>query len=410
MKKILFVEHETMIGGSTVSLGYLIKRFSAHAYAVAVSSPKAEEDRRYFSRLNAEVIPCNPFHINTLALDLHFTSKEPVLTFRGMKTAVKNILKLVIGIIVFYRTIKKYAPDFVYVNEYVLIQASIAAKLAGIPCGMHIRSLPVNGRWGIRRAMLTWAIPFFNDVVFPISKTEAEPLRDRSLNLPPNVVVVGEFLDEENYRPHENPAALREKLMLPPHDKIILMLGGMAEIKGTLDFLKAARVVLNRRSDVYFLIAGKEYRVESRAYAETCDALMNDAVMKTHARSLGVVADPIALLACCDVLVSPTTMTHFSRPVIEAWAMKKPVVVTATRHSMNLVTDECDGVVVPIGDPNALAEAVLGIVGDDARAQMLGENGFTKAAHEYDAAVNTEIIITQCEEVLSQSLQNRRHG
>lgn len=61
--------------------------------------------------------------------------------------------------------------------------------------------------------------------------------------------------------------------------------------------------------------------------------------------------------------------------VLEGMAMRKPVVVTATPGISDYVDDGENAVVVPGGDPDALAAAIEGLLGDPRRADSLAAAG-----------------------------------
>jgi glycosyltransferase involved in cell wall biosynthesis len=61
--------------------------------------------------------------------------------------------------------------------------------------------------------------------------------------------------------------------------------------------------------------------------------------------------------------------------VLEAMAMAKPLVVTDSPAMRDYVTPDVEGVLVPPGDPAAVAAAIDDLLADDARRQRLGRAG-----------------------------------
>jgi glycosyltransferase involved in cell wall biosynthesis len=61
--------------------------------------------------------------------------------------------------------------------------------------------------------------------------------------------------------------------------------------------------------------------------------------------------------------------------VLEAMAMAKPLVVTDSPAMRDYVTPDVQGVLVPPGDPSAVADAVDDLLADDARRQRMGHAG-----------------------------------
>jgi len=101
------------------------------------------------------------------------------------------------------------------------------------------------------------------------------------------------------------------------------------------------------------------------------------------------VDDPSPLLARCRCVVV-TSVSHsggpetFGRTVIEAWAHRKPVVGFAAGGVKYLVESERDGLLVPEGDEEALADALLRLHRDDALCRRLGDAGFAKVQAHYE--------------------------
>jgi glycosyltransferase involved in cell wall biosynthesis len=102
------------------------------------------------------------------------------------------------------------------------------------------------------------------------------------------------------------------------------------------------------------------------------------------------------------VLVSPNTSTHFSRPIIEAWACGKPIVATATEHIKILVEHGTNGLIVDIGNCSGMADAIVRLLHDAAFSRELGENGRSKAQREFGSGKNTRRIYDMCNKVVSR--------
>ena len=94
--------------------------------------------------------------------------------------------------------------------------------------------------------------------------------------------------------------------------------------------------------------------------------------------SVGNVENVAPLLAACDALVFAGMTPHFPRPVYEAWAMKKSVIVFEMGGSTN-VDDGVDGLVVRQRTGRALGEATRSLLADPGRMRQVGEAGYVKA-------------------------------
>ena len=92
-------------------------------------------------------------------------------------------------------------------------------------------------------------------------------------------------------------------------------------------------------------------------------------------RFLGWRQDVGALLAAADMLVCSSRREPLGNTIIEAWAARKPVVACAASGPAELIEHGETGLLVPVDDVGALAEAMRGLVQDKARARALAEAG-----------------------------------
>lgn len=402
-KRILFVDHDDSRSGSTVSLEYLIKAFVQKGYIVSVLTPKEGKATETLINVGANTLRLRDWHVSTINLGFHFTNLASLVSWKGLRSLINNVVKFVLGIIIVSKTIRNTKAQLVYINEHVLVQASVAARLSGVPCVAHVRSPFVVGDFGLRRWLVSRLLLSCNCIIVAITESEATQIQVRG-NEREKIMVVGEFFSKTEATTVEG--TLRKKLLSKSTPmKIVAMLGGVQVIKGTLDFLQAAKIVISRRDDVLFVVAGRIYRGENfgvQAYFEQCEQLLATFPSQGRVNILGEIACSEDLIASCDIVVSPSTQSHFSRPVVEAWGFSKPVVATRTEHMKNLITEGVDGLLVDIGNYQELAESILRLLEDPELCQKLGNVGRLKVISEFDATSNTGIIVEKCENLINK--------
>lgn len=76
----------------------------------------------------------------------------------------------------------------------------------------------------------------------------------------------------------------------------------------------------------------------------------------------------------------------FGRTIIEGWAARKPVVAFAVGGPGYIIENGKDGILVPEGDSEALADAMTALLQDPDLAARLGQAGFVKARERFSPA------------------------
>jgi len=125
-------------------------------------------------------------------------------------------------------------------------------------------------------------------------------------------------------------------------------------------------------------------------------------LIERRAAELGV-ADRVTLagerhdvrdhLAEADVFLLPSTLESFGVAALEAMAMGVPVVATDVGGLPEVVAHGETGLLVPVGDVDALARATLDLVGDPARRMAMGRAARDRAV----ALFRTEPVIDRFE-------------
>lgn len=158
----------------------------------------------------------------------------------------------------------------------------------------------------------------------------------------------------------EEIARARDELRLAPDDPLVVHVGNVRPGKGHRNLVAAARTVLRSRADVTFVSLGVEKHPGDldRLRAEATD-------LGERFRFLGRRPDAWAFIAAADVFVNPSEVEGLPLAVLEAMHLGTPVVATAAGGVPSVVHDGETGRLVPVGDPDALAEALLSVLRGD---------------------------------------------
>jgi glycosyltransferase involved in cell wall biosynthesis len=148
--------------------------------------------------------------------------------------------------------------------------------------------------------------------------------------------------------------------------------------KGVATFLKAAALVSKASPGARFLVVG------DGPLREELRDLVGRLGVEDRVRFLGYRTEARALIRLLDVLVVPSLTEGSPLIVLEAMAAGVPVVASAVGGVPDQARHGEEGLLVPPGDPEALAGAMDELLRDPRRARRLGaagrrrtENGFS---------------------------------
>lgn len=90
-------------------------------------------------------------------------------------------------------------------------------------------------------------------------------------------------------------------------------------------------------------------------------------------------SDMPALYAQADCVVNPSTVDNMPNSLLEAFASGLPVVTTNAGGIPDMLEDGVSGILVPIGDPQAMGQEVCRVLADKGLAQRLAAAGRAEA-------------------------------
>jgi glycosyltransferase involved in cell wall biosynthesis len=179
--------------------------------------------------------------------------------------------------------------------------------------------------------------------------------------------------------------ALRDALRLDPNKTNIVFVGQVMEAKGLDELVVAMAQVQKAHPDTALTIVGDHGAEAHRAYRKHLE-LKVKVLCVANVSFTGLRTDVPDIVTLMDVFVMPSHSEGMPRAVIEAMALGKPVVATDVGSVPDLVRDDETGLLVPPRDAEALADALMRLVGD----QALGERARALALAECDIGKNVK--------------------
>ncbi len=147
---------------------------------------------------------------------------------------------------------------------------------------------------------------------------------------------------------------------------LIVAVSELFRRKGVPTLIEAMPAILAANPEANLVVAGDG---PDRADAEQARDHLG---LEGRVHLAGQLGDPSGLLAAADVFVNPALAEAFPYGILEAMAAARPCVVTDAGGSAEAVLDGESGLVVPPGEPDALAGAVIRLLADRVAAERFG--------------------------------------
>lgn len=173
---------------------------------------------------------------------------------------------------------------------------------------------------------------------------------------------------------------------------VVLTIARLDQQKGHQFLLQAVR----QMPDAVFVLAG-DGPARQELQAQVQAQAIADRIL-----FLGHRVDVADLLAACDLFVLPSIYEGLPLAILEAMAAGRAVVATAVGGVPEAVLDGQTGLLVPPGNPDALADAVRSLLSDPARAARMGTAGKARVQQHFSIDVMARQINQTYEELLNK--------
>ncbi|HKQ51028.1 MAG TPA: glycosyltransferase [Pyrinomonadaceae bacterium] len=202
--------------------------------------------------------------------------------------------------------------------------------------------------------------------VIAVSKAVERALLAQKILRPRKVTVIPNGIDLRRFDAARDAEEFRRGLKIARGSLLVGTVGELKRQKGHEDFLRAAARVARDDESTHFIIAGEGRR---RAALEQLAAELH---LKNRVSFTGWLDDTVPLLRALDVYVSASHTESFGLAIVEAMAAGLAVVTTATEGAREIIRDAETGLIVPVGDQEALAASILRLLQSEAERARLG--------------------------------------
>ncbi|MCA1594269.1 MAG: glycosyltransferase [Acidobacteria bacterium] len=180
-------------------------------------------------------------------------------------------------------------------------------------------------------------------------------------------------------------AAVRAELETDDSDAVVIQVSRMESLKGHAQHLEALSLLRDVQGWTCWMVGGAQRPVEV-AYLDELKRQAARLGVADRVRFAGARADVPRLLASADIYCQPNSNPEgFGLTFVEAMSASLPVVTTDIGGAREIVNDSC-GMLLPVGDTPALAEALRRLIESASERETLGARGRQRAQELCDPA------------------------
>ena len=191
--------------------------------------------------------------------------------------------------------------------------------------------------------------------------------------------------------------ALSGRTREPGSAMTVLLAARLLWDKGLAEFVAAIQLLRSQGRELTFLLAGTPDPGNPAAVPEEAvRAWVSEGLLEW----LGHVDEMPRLLSSVDIVVLPSYREGLPKSLIEAAACGLPLVTTDVPGCREVVSDGVDGLLVPVRNASALANAIARIHDDPVFGKALGAAAREKAIAVFDERVVCQATLAVYRELL----------
>ncbi len=190
----------------------------------------------------------------------------------------------------------------------------------------------------------------------------------------------------------------KKELGIPLGVKVIRIVGRLVRDKGYFELFEAFKKILSRFPNSILLIIGS---LEPEKEDRFDMSVLPSFGIEKNTIYLGERTDIEEIYPLMDVFVLPTYREGLGVSILEASAMKLPIVATDIRGCRGSVDNAKTGILVPPKNSKKVEEAILYLFQNPAVAKAMGEAGRKKVEQEFDEKVVFERVRVEYERLLT---------
>ncbi len=274
--------------------------------------------------------------------------------------------------------IKKNRVDIIHCHGYKSNFYGLLASKGQVP------SVTTNHNWLTAHWKLKtycfldslW-IRFFDRIVAVSNEVKKDMLRykipEEKIRVIDNGIALERFAKLVETKNMKNRLGFDEKI------RIIGTIGSLVIEKGHIYLLEAARQILDVVKDLKFLMIG------DGPLRKPLEEKSEELGIKKHVIFMGQRKDIPELLMAMDIFVLPSIKEGLPVALLEAMAAKRPVIATRVGAIPKVIENKDIGILVEPKDINELRDAIMNLINDPGRRNLLAREGFSRVCMDFSS-------------------------
>lgn len=274
------------------------------------------------------------------------------------------------------RQLRRMRPDILHLhNPTAFFYGALAGRFARVPRIVyteHGRDFASSTRSDVLHRLLGRLI----DHAVVVSESSRALLLAEGVPAK-RILTIHNGIDAARFLMGEDRWGMRKRLGLARDQPIVGIVARLDPIKNHAALLRAMARLVRWHPDAVLLVIG-DGPLRGELQRQVVDLGLDE-----HVRFLGNRDDVPELLAALDVMVLCSHSEGLSLTLLEDSAAGKATVATAVGGNAEIVEHGCSGLLVPLGDDAALADAIHDLLADPERAAALGQAARLRFMREF---------------------------
>lgn len=300
---------------------------------------------------------------------------------------------------------RRHTPALVHANS---IRAGAILGLSRAPAikVVHVRDCLPRTQLSVKTMQL---IASTATVVVANSEYTAQSVR--ALAPEAKLEVVHNPVDLERWNPSQiDRVQARAKMEgVRPRSVLLGVVAQLTPWKGQETAIAALQLLRDQGVDAHLLLIGSakfvspSTRYDNAAYVSGLRQQIASAKLEGRVSWLGEREDVPELVSALDALLLPSWEEPFGRAVIEAMALKVPVLATAVGGPAEIITDGLEGYLLDPRDPVAWARAIRRLADDPRLGHEMGLAGRRRVEKEFTLDRHVASIVDVYQRALARA-------